>query len=100
MDVEKIKALIKVASESDDQDALDGVVELQELINEHDEMSAQLEALQAKYDADTQSLRDKWRNASDQLAQFIAKVGVGVEEESTKGKSREELYREYSLRGY
>jgi len=100
VDLEKIKALIKVASESDDQDALDGAVELQKLINEHDEMSAQLEALQAKYDADTQTLKDKWRNASDQLAQFIAKVGVGVDEESTKGKSREELYREYRLRGY
>jgi len=100
VDLEKIKALIRVASESDDQDALDGAVELQALINSHDELSAQLEALQAKYDADTQNLRDKWRNASDQLAQFIAKVGVGVEEEFTKGKSREELYREYSLRGY
>lgn len=100
MDLEKIKALIRVASESDDQDALDGAVELQALINSHNELSAQLEALQAKYDADTQSLRDKWRAASDQLAQFIAKVGMGVEDETDKGKSREELYREYRLRGY
>ena len=100
MDLEKIKALIKVASESDNQDALDGAVELQSLINAHDELAAQLEALQAKYDADTQTLRDKWRNASDKLAQFIAKVGVGVEDETDKGKSREELYREYRLRGY
>lgn len=100
MDLEKIKALIRVASESDDQDALDGAVELQALINERDEMAAQLEALQTKYDEDTQTLKDKWRSASDQLAQFIAKVGVGVEEESTKGKSREELYKEYMLRGY
>lgn len=100
MDLEKIKALIRVASESDDQDALDGAVELQALINSHEELTAQLEDLQAKYDADTQSLRDKWRNASDQLAQFIAKVGVGVGDETDKGKSREELYREYMLRGY
>ena len=100
MDLEKIKALIRVASESDDQDALDGAVELQELINSHDELTAQLEALQAKYDEDTQTLKDKWRSASDQLALFIAKVGVGTEGEDTKGKSREELYREYMLRGY
>lgn len=100
MDLEKIKALIKVASESEDKDALDGAVELQALIAADAEKAAQLEALQAKYDADTQSLKDKWRNASDQLAHFISSVGSPHDDDEPVKKDRATIYREYNARGY
>ena len=97
MDSKTIKALIEVASKSENQEALDGVLEVQQIVADNADKDARLAALQAKYDEDVTKLKERNITLTGDLAHFAAKVGIATQEPE-KPKDRNAIYQEYNMR--
>ena len=96
MDEKTIKALLTVAGSSSDPDAVDGVLQVQELIKERNAFELELKAVKEKAAADAEEYKERLDKATRDMAHIIANTGITKREPEKTHTSREEAYRKHN----
>lgn len=96
MDEKTIKALLTVAGSSSDPDAVDGVLQVQELIKERNAFEAELASVKAKAESDATEYKERLDKATRDMAHIIATVGITKREPEKTSTDRAEAYRKHN----
>lgn len=76
VDEKTLKALIEVASKSTDPDAVEGVLAVQELINENSTLKTALQTLKQDSEKEVKRLEDELGKATRTMARLMTQNGI------------------------
>lgn len=96
VDEKTLKALIEIASKSAEPDAVEGVLAVQELMQENSELKTSIEALKTTYQNEVEGLRSELDKATRTMAKLIAQNGyIQKEDEEPKPVDKRALVQKF-----
>ena len=91
MDEKTIKALLEVAGASSNPDAVDGVLQVQKLIQEHEALSTEFDIYKETATKEQSDLKARLDRSTQDMAHIISTMGIG-KAEPEKPKDRNAAY--------
>lgn len=94
MDEKTIKALLEVAGASANPDAVDGVLQVQKLIQENEALKVEFSSYKEASQQEHEKLKESLDRSTRDMAHIISTLGI-VKAEPEKPKGPEDMYKRF-----